>query len=352
MVAGPQDLTGLIDVERLQAYLDEKLPGDVEAPLAIRRHEAGYSNETFFIHRGDQRWVMRRPPRGELLPTSHDVLREYRVLSGLYGTAARVPKPLVACDDLSVIGAPFYVMEQVDGEVIREALPAAVSTDAERRRMGEEMIDALVELHGVDYEAAGLGDLGRPSGYLERQVRRWSGQLDLTLPRTRPLPGIAEVTDWLREHLPESSAPTIVHGDYKLDNVVFSSAAPVRLQALLDWEMATIGDPLADLAWCMSYWGPTGAPPDEVRQGSNAITSGPGFATREQLVARYEERSGRTMRDFPFYLCLAVWKLAIICEGLYAGYLAGTAANQRAGEMEWSVPRLIERMHRIMAGEI
>jgi aminoglycoside phosphotransferase (APT) family kinase protein len=351
-VQGSDDLTGLVDVERLREYLAEKLPGDTDAPLALRRHEAGYSNETFFIQRGAQRWVMRRPPRGELLPTSHDVLREYRVLSGLTDTAARVPKPLVACEDLSVIGAPFYVMEQVDGEVIREQLPAAYSPVAERRRMGEELIDALVELHGVDFEAAGLGSLGRPQGYLERQLRRWCGQLDLTLPHTRSLPAMAEVTEWLQAHVPESPAPTIVHGDYKLDNVVFSSAPPLRLDAILDWEMATLGDPLADLAWCMSYWGPTGLAADDETPGSNMITSEPGFATREQLVARYEQRSGRAMRHFQFYLCFAVWKLAIILEGLYSGYLGGTAANQRAAEMEWRVPRLIERTQRIIAGEL
>ncbi|MHB8574794.1 MAG: phosphotransferase family protein [Dehalococcoidia bacterium] len=349
----PQDLTGLIEPDRLRVYLAENLPdGSADAPLEIRRHEAGYSNETFFVTRGERRLVLRRPPRGELLPTAHDVLREHRVLSGLHGTAARAPKPLLACADTSVIGAPFYVMERVEGEVIREELPAQFEPMAERRRIGEEIIDALVELHGVDPEAAELGNLGRPQGYLERQIRRWSGQLDLTLPHTRPLPGIAEATEWLKANVPESAQTTIVHGDYKLDNIVFSERAPARLEAILDWEMATLGDPLADLAWCMGYWGPAGVPPEEVEPGSNEITARPGFMTREELVARYEERSGRKMQHFQFYLCLAVWKLAIICEGLYAGYLAGTAANQRSAEHERRVPRFVERMHRIMAGEM
>ncbi len=344
----------LVDPARLRAYLREHLPGGSapDAELQLQRHEAGYSNETFFIQRGEQRWVLRRPPRGELLPTAHDVLREYRVLSGLYGTAARVPKPLLACEDATVIGAPFYLMERVEGLVIREELPVAFDPSTERRRLGEEMIDALVELHSVDWQAAGLGNLGRPQGYLERQLRRWSGQLDLTLPRTRELPGIAEVTAWLRQHLPESPAPSIVHGDYKLDNVVFAAGAPARLEAVLDWEMATIGDPLADLAWMMAYWGPSTGPGEEVLPGSNALTSLSGFQTREELVALYEERSGRAMRNFQFYFCLGVWKLAIIMEGLYAGFLEGTAANQRAAEMEFRVPRLVERMHRIMQGEL
>jgi aminoglycoside phosphotransferase (APT) family kinase protein len=339
---------------RLRAYLRERLPGGPapDADLQLQRHEAGYSNETFFVQRGDQRWVLRRPPRGELLPTSHDVLREYRVLSGLYGTAARVPKPLLACEDSSVIGAPFYLMERAEGLVIREDLPPVFDPPAERRRLGEEMIDALVELHAVDWQAAGLGGLGRPQGYLERQLRRWSGQLDLTLPKTRALPGIADVTDFLRAHLPESPSPTVVHGDYKLDNVVFAAGAPAHLEAVLDWEMATIGDPLADLAWMLAYWGPATGPGEEVLPGSNAITSLPGFHSREELVSLYEQRSGRAMRHFQFYFCLAVWKLAIILEGLYAGYLAGNAANQRAAEMEFRVPLEVQRMHRIMQGEL
>jgi aminoglycoside phosphotransferase (APT) family kinase protein len=238
----------------------------------------------------------------------------------------------------------------VDGAVIREVLPAPFDPAAERRRLGEEMIDSLAELHSVDWQTPQLTGLGRPQGYLERQLRRWSGQLDLTLPRTRELPGIAEVTAWLREHLPESSPPAVVHGDYKLDNVVFSAVAPARLQAILDWEMATIGDPLADVAWMMVYWGPTGDA--EMAPGSNAITSEPGFHTREELVALYEQRSGRTMKNFQFYIVLGIYKLAIILEGLYAGYLAGNAANARAAEMEWRVPPLVERMHRAMAGEI
>lgn len=351
MTAQPE-LEGLIDVAALTRYLRERVPGDIDAPLEIRKHEAGYSNETFYITRGRQHWVMRRPPRGELLPTAHDVLREYRVMSGLQEAAVRVPRTIVACDDLAVIGAPFYLMDRVDGVVIREELPAVFDPPAERRRLGEELIDALVELHAVDWQAAGLASLGKPQGFLERQVRRWSGQLDLTLPRTRPLPGIAEVTDWLRSHIPESGPATVVHGDYKLDNVIFAAFAPARLNAALDWEMATLGDPLTDVAWCLSYWGPTGAPPESMTPGSNTITSEPGFPSREELLARYEQRSGRSMRDFQFYYCLAVWKLAIIMEGLYMHFLGGTAANRRTGEMEQRVLQAIERMRRIIAGEL
>lgn len=344
------EFPGLIDVPRLTAFLRERLPApNADAPLAISRHEAGYSNETFFITRGLQRWVLRRPPRGVFLPTAHDVLREYRVLAGLQAAGVRVPVTLLACDDPAVIGAPFYLMEHTGGAVIREEMPPALDAPGERRRISEEIVDALVELHAVDYAAHGLEGLGRPDGYLERQLRRWQGQIDLTLPRTRALPALAEVGEWLRAHLPESGPPTIVHGDFKLDNVVFSEGPPARLLAILDWEMATIGDPLADVGWLAAYWGDTGEPPDKMMVGGNKLTAFlPGFLSREEMVSRYEQRSGRSMRAFPFYHTFALWKLAIILEGLYAHYLEGTASNPRAQEFEWRVPLTIERMYRAM----
>ncbi|HLZ73188.1 MAG TPA: phosphotransferase family protein [Dehalococcoidia bacterium] len=348
-----ETLTGLVDVASLEAYLRRALPApDAAAPLVVHKHTAGFSNETFYLERGVQRWVMRRPPRGPLLPSAHDVGREYRVLAGLHGTAARVPRPLVLCEDVEVIGAPFYVMERVDGIVIREQLPDQFDAVAERRRLGEEMIDTLVEIHSVDWRAAGLESLGRPQGYLERQLRRWSGQLDLTLPRTRPLPRLVEVSDWLKTRLPASGPATVVHGDFKIDNVLFAPRAPARLLAALDWEMATLGDPLADVGYFMTFWGPTGDPDEGTPEAPLPVYGLPGFLSREEMVARYEERSGRAMREIQFYMVLALWKLAIILEGLYAGFLVGTAANARAAEMEFRVPRLVDRMHRFMAGEL
>lgn len=351
--ATPEEVRRLVDVSALERFLAEHVPGD-PAPLDVRKHVAGYSNETFFVTRGPQRWVLRRPPGGELLPTSHDVLREYRVLSAVAGRGVRAPRTVVACEDPSVIGAPFYLMEYVDGVVIRDTLPPALDTPEERARIGEELVDALVEIHAVDWRACGLEGLGRPDGYLERQVRRWSRQWELTLPRTRPLPGLDEVTEWLKTHIPESPAATLVHGDYKLDNVIFATEAPARLLAVLDWEMSTIGDPLADLGWMLSNWGDTGFPDDD----STAVVLSPlrdpssGARTREELLARYQEKTGRSLRDFQFYLLLAVWKLGAILEGLYALYLAGAASNPNSGRFEQGVPLFIERMHRIMAGDL
>ncbi|NOT54540.1 MAG: phosphotransferase family protein [Deltaproteobacteria bacterium] len=343
-----QQIDALIDVAKLETFLRGKLPAQ-DGDLTVEKHQAGFSNETFYVSWGPKQWVLRRPPRGDILPTAHDMLREFRVLSGLAATGVRVPRPVVACEDLAVIGAPFYLMERLAGVVIREQLPPEFDAMSDRKRIGEELIDALAELHAVRWQETALATLGKPEGFLPRQLRRWAGQLELTLPRTRPLPGLQEVSEWLTAHLPEQSATSIVHGDYKLDNVMFTPH-PAKLVAIFDWEMATLGDPLADLGWVMTYWGPTGDPPEPEPKESNHITSQPGFHSREELVARYEEKTGRTMKHFAFYHCLAVWKLAIILEGLYRHYIEGTASNPKANEFEWKVPQLVDRAHRIMAG--
>ncbi len=343
-----QQLDGLIDLPALESFLKKHLPSH-NGELVIEKHEAGFSNETFYVSWGQKRWVMRRPPRGAILPTAHDVLREYRVLSALASTGVRVPYPVFACEDRSVIGAPFYLMERIDGVVIRDDLPPEFAALADRRRIGEELIDALAELHAVDWQSTALVNIGKPQGFLERQLRRWMSQLDLTLPHTRPLSGIHKVTEWLRAHLPPQSNASVVHGDYKLDNVMFAAQPPARLIAIFDWEMATLGDPLADLGWLIAYWGPTGDPPDPEPIGSNYITQQEGFLSQAEMIDRYEEKTSRKMTHFPFYHCLAVWKQAIILEGLYRHYLEGTAANPKAAEFEWRVPQLVARAHRIIA---
>ncbi len=335
----------LLDVRALERFLRERVPG-AQGPVQASKHALGYSNETFYVTCGQHRWVLRRPPRGELLPTSHDVLREWRVISALYRAGVRVPEPIVACEDPSIIGAPFYLMERVDGVVIRDSIPSTLDTLQERECIAEELIDALVELHAVDWKGAGLEGLGKPQGYLERQLRRWAGQLELTRVHTRPLPGIDEVTEWLRAHLPESGPTAVVHGDYKLDNVMYANEATARLLAILDWEMSTLGDPLADVGYCLASWGlsGTGALGDLSR-----LTQREGFPSREEMAALYEAKSGRPVRSLLFYICLAHWKLAIIAEGLYALYLEGRAPNPRTGELAEGVPALIEGIHALIA---
>ncbi|MFN2390039.1 MAG: phosphotransferase family protein [Actinomycetota bacterium] len=330
-------LAALIDRTALARYLDEHLPGVGE--LEVERHQAGHSNETFFVRRGDEEWVLRRPPLGAFLPTAHDVAREHRVLTALRDTRVRVPRTVVMCADEEVIGAPFYLMERVRGVVVRDALPDAF-TEARRAAIGHELVDALVELHAVDPSECGLDGFGRTAGYLERQLRRWTGQMELTLPLTRAVPDLEWVGRWLHEHLPSSPATTIVHGDYKLDNVMFAPDLPVRLIALLDWEMSTLGDPLADLGWMVSFWRDPGDPADDVFARTTRVTELPGFARRAELIDRYASRTGRDVSGLDWYRVLAIWKLAILLEGSYARHLAGMTDDPFFAEMERGVPTL------------
>jgi aminoglycoside phosphotransferase (APT) family kinase protein len=355
--AGGAPLEPLVDPEALRRYLAEALPlpgQETNEPLQVERIRGGHSNETFFITRGSSQWALRRPPRGLLLPTAHDVAREYRVLRGLEHTNVPVPRPTLLCEDASVIGAPFYLMERVQGVVIRAGLPPAYAADvAARAGLGEELIDRLVDLHAVDYAAVGLADLGKPAGYLERQLRRWTGQLDAS--RTRPLPDLDAVTAWLAAHLPESGPATIVHGDYRLDNLIFAPEPPAKALAILDWEMATLGDPLADLGYLLSFW----RQPDDPDLGALAklgdaswnISAQPGFSTRAQLVARYTERAGRRLDHVAFYVALAIWKLAILLEGSYKRSLAGSTDDQFFKTLDVGVPALAARALAVCQGE-
>jgi aminoglycoside phosphotransferase (APT) family kinase protein len=331
----------LVDPLGLNAYLDGRVPG--EGTFEVERHRAGHSNETFFVRRSGWEWVLRRPPHGAFLPTAHDVLREYRVLAALDGTAVRAPRTILACEDPSVIGAPFYVMEKVEGLVPRTSLPPGLETEGERRRVAEELVDALVEIHAVDWQAAGLEGWGRPTGYLERQLRRWRGQLELASGFTRPLPDLVRAAQWLSERLPASPPSTIVHGDYKLDNVIVAADAPARVMAVLDWEMSTIGDPLADVGYLLSSWRQPEDPRDAVLAEQVDLTRAPGFPTRGELVERYRARSGRDTGDLTWYVVLAIWKLAILLEGSYARHLAGATDDPFFAELEDGVPALASR---------
>lgn len=246
------------------------------------------------------------------------------------------------CEDEEVIGAPFYVMEYVDGVVVRSDLPQTFGAP-ERRRIGEELVDALIELHAVDPGSCGLGSFGKPSGYLERQLRRWTGQLELTLPMTRPLPDLETAGEWLRANLPAAGDHTIVHGDYKLDNVAYALRPPARLVAIFDWEMATLGDPLADLGWMISFWREAGDPADDVFAELNRVTTLPGFCRRADLITRYEMATGRDASGLIWYQVLATWKLAILLEGSYARHLAGATDDPFFAEMEFRVPALARR---------
>lgn len=329
---------------RLQTYLSERLPGDGE--VIVERHVAGHSNETFFVRRGEQEWVLRRPPLAVYLPTAHDVLREFRVLDALKDTNVRVPRVSLACEDPEVIGAPFYLMEKVSGSVLRFEIPDPIHNTKDHALICEQLVTALVELHSVDPVDVGLDGFGKPTGYLARQIKRWTGQLELATSITtqaREVPEMWELKGWLEEHLPESGDPVIVHGDYKLDNVMFSVAPPATLVAILDWEMSTIGDPLSDLGWMISFWRESDDPPDPLRDGLPQITTEKGFLPRTQLVEMYQELSGRKVRDLTWYVVAAVWKLACLLEGSFGRHLMGTTDDPFFAALEQGVPGLANR---------
>jgi aminoglycoside phosphotransferase (APT) family kinase protein len=308
----------LLVVDSLLRFLDER--GIGAGDLRAEPVGDGHSNVTYLVCRGDREVVLRRPPRPPLPPSAHDVLREARLLRALETTSARVPRVLAVSEDESLIGAPFYVMERLVGEVITDRLPDALQAPAERRRIAEELVDALVEVHAVDPAAHGLQSFGRPGGYLERQVRRFGSLWEHS--RTRDVPAVERVGAWLTEHVPESAAATIVHGDYRLGNVMFAHQAPARLIAVFDWEMATLGDPLADVGYLSALWSQAGDPAAGLFDLS-PVTREPGFPTREELVARYEQRSARTMTDLRWYTTLALWKSVVFMEGNYRRAIGG-----------------------------
>ena len=315
----------------LEVFLDEHGlgAGEVHAePVG-----EGHSNVTYVVWRDGGEWVLRRPPRPPLPPSAHDVLREATLLRAVEHTDVRAPKVLAVCDDESVIGAPFYVMERVHGHVLTTEMP----DDLDPERIGDELIDALVEIHAADWRACGLEGFGKPSGYLERQVRRFGGLWQHN--QTRPIPAVDEVTEWLRANLPASGPATIVHGDYRLGNVMFTGD---HLSAIFDWELATIGDPLADVGYLAATWAQADDPVSTVTD-LTSVTRRPGFPTRDELVARYEERSGRPMSDIRWYTTLALWKSAVFLEGSYKRRLAGTTDDPFFDRLKDGVPELAER---------
>jgi len=308
----------LLVLEPLREFLHEAKLG-APAELAATPIGDGHSNVTFALSTGV---VLRRPPRGPLPPSAHDVLREARLLAALALTPVRTPRVLATCGDPSVIGAPFYIMEMVSGEVITDAIPGPLDNPEQRTRIADELIDSLVELHAADWTALELEGFGKPSGYLERQLRRFTGLWEHN--RTREIEEFEQVGQWLAANLPESPPATIVHGDYRLGNVMLGPEAPARLIAILDWEMATIGDPLADVGYMMVHWRQAGDPPDS-RFNLQNVTSRPGFPTRQGLVERYEQRSGRTVQALDWYITLALWKAVAFMEGNYKRAITGAS---------------------------
>ncbi|MFD5426332.1 phosphotransferase family protein [Streptomyces sp. NPDC127084] len=323
-----------LDLERLRGHLDHALPGLVSGPLSARLIQGGRSNLTYAVTDGTHRWVVRRPPLGHVLATAHDMGREHRVISALHPTAVPVPRPVLLCEDEAVIGAAFYVMEHVDGTPYRTAEELAPLGPERTRGAVLGLVDTLVELHDVEPAAVGLGDFGRPDGFLERQLRRWGKQLDAS--RNRELPGIDELHAALGRSLPASPPATVVHGDYRLDNVLIGDDD--RIKAVLDWEMSTLGDPLTDLGLLVMYSRKLELPGSPISTTAGAA----GHPDPAELVERYASRSGRDTAAIAWYTAFAWFKLAVILEGIHYRYTLGQtvgAGFDRIGEL---VPVFIE----------
>lgn len=313
-----------INAANISRFFAEHIPGG-DAPLDISLISGGKSNITYKVSAPGHTWVLRRPPLGHALPTAHDMAREYNVLAALADTDVPSPKPLILCTDTSVNDAPFYVMEFYDGQIIAEEMPEGYATTPEERHaLGIGLVRTLAKLHAVDYEAVGLGEFGRPAGFVERQVRRWYKQHEATI--VKPVPELEEVARRLTNAIPESPAPTIVHGDYRLGNIIMDNDEPGNIVAILDWEMSTLGDPLTDLGYTLLYWHEAGDPPEFV--AGAAVTAEPGFATRDELVAEYARASGRSVEHVDFYVALAAYKLSIICEGIHHRYINGQTVGE------------------------
>ncbi len=311
--------------------------GDVAPPLRFERIAGGHSNLTYRVSdAAGKSWALRRPPLGKRLGSAHDMVREHRVVSALGPTAVPVAPVVGLCEDEAVNGAPFYVMDFVEGPILRGLAEAELfPAEADRWAIGERVADTLVAIHAVDPDAVGLGELGRKEDYVARQLHRWQGQWESS--KTRELAAVDRVHERLAARIPAQGPATIVHGDYRLDNMILTDSGAVA--AVVDWELCTLGDPLADVGLLMVYWPERGD--DPVGLGQPA-TLAAGFPTRDELAARYAERSGRDLSELDFYLALGYWKLAVIIEGVYARYVAGGYGEVDDGVEYFA--RLVERL--------
>jgi aminoglycoside phosphotransferase (APT) family kinase protein len=325
-----------IDREAVEHWFEANVAG-AKPPLTFERISGGHSNLTFVVtDSGDRSWAMRRPPLGKRLGSAHDMSREHRVIAGLQDTPVPVPPLAGLCEDESVNGAPFYVMEFVEGAVLRTKADSEAAFDhGERHAIGERVVDTLVDLHDVDPDEVGLGELGRKQDYVARQLHRWSGQWEKS--KTRELPLVEDVHHRLEARIPEQGPAAIVHGDYRLDNMIV--AADGGVAAVVDWELCTLGDPLADVGLLMVYWSQPG---DDFTPLQDAPTMADGFPLRGELRERYAERSGRDLSELEYYMALGYWKLAIILEGVFARYAAGQYGKTDEGFDEFA--RVVEQL--------
>jgi aminoglycoside phosphotransferase (APT) family kinase protein len=300
---------------------------DATGPLEIAQFPSGHSNLTYFLRLGDRELVLRRPPFGTKVKSAHDMSREYRVLAKLHGAYSPAPEVLLYSDDLSILGSPFYLMKPIHGIILRRALPPGFDFPPDTaRRLSESFVDNLARLHGLDYAAIGLADLGKPLGYLERQVRGWIERYHGS--KTHQLPEVEPLSAWLTKNLPSSGQAALIHNDYKFDNVVLDSTDITKIVGVLDWEMCTIGDPLSDLGTALAYW-VEDRDPEELQKIRWGPTNAPGSLTRSELIERYARTTGRDVDPMVFYIAFARFKVAVIVQQIYYRYHHGLTKDQR-----------------------
>jgi aminoglycoside phosphotransferase (APT) family kinase protein len=324
-----------IDRGGVETWFEANVP-EAKPPLSFDRISGGRSNMTFEVRDADgHAWALRRPPLGKRLGSAHDMGREYTVISALQDTPVPVPPAVGLCEDDSINGAPFYVMGFVGGPILRSVEEAKEFDEAARRAIGERVVDTLVAIHEVDPGDVGLGELGRKEAYVERQLKRWHGQWEKS--KTRELAVVDDVHERLSARVPEQGPATIVHGDYRLDNMILSPSGEVA--AVVDWELCTLGDPLADVGMLLVYWSQEG---DEFMPLFAPATIASGFPTRDEVRARYAERSGRDLSEIDYFVALGYWKLAIILEGVYARYASGQYGKTDEGFEQFA--KIVERL--------
>ena len=327
-----------LDLAKLEPFLLNHFPGST-GPLRVEQYPSGHSNLTYLVKLGGREIVLRRPPFGSKVKTAHDMGREYRVLSKLHAAYPPAPKALFFCDDLSILGAPFYLMEPIRGIIVRRDPPAGLPFSAETARvLSEAFIDNLVSLHALDYAACGLGDLGKPQGYMKRQVHGWVARYYGS--QSHDIPEVAGVSAWLTDHMPPESTPTLIHNDYKYDNIVLNPGDITRIVGVLDWEMSTVGDPLSDLGTSLAYWVDP-QDPEDLQKIRWCPSTYAGSMTRAELVERYARKTGRDVSHMPFYLAFARLKLAVIVQQIYYRYHQGLTKDPRFASMPEVVKTLL-----------
>lgn len=328
-----------LNLAALGAYLAQEMPDLPPRKLEVEQFPTGASNLTYLLKAGDWEGVLRRPPLGPVAPKAHDMARECRILMKLHPVFPLAPRPYLLCEDPAVIGAPFYIMEPRSGVVLDKAIPPEwQGRSLDFRLICERLVETLVHLHAVDWQAAGLAEIGHPDGYLRRQVEGWIGRYQRA--KTEEAPEAEQIARWMIDHLPASPAPTIVHNDYKLNNVMLDRGDPGKIVAVLDWEMATIGDPLTDVGVLLAYWIEPG---EELDATLGSVTTLPGFMRRDELLEVYARKSGRDVAQIPFYLAFSYFKVAVIVQQIYYRWVKGQTRDPRFANMGQMAIHLIRR---------